>query len=234
MNFETVYPTVEHIVAAVANEYGRKGWRYGATHEDFQQEFIAWMLDHEAFCAEFIEEHGQEAFDKYLTRCLQNEGKDYMRDVKAQALGYHRDDEYFYAENELKKSLLPSMFDKSKWLEPPQSEGRSTKAPAEGGNWIATLADVAQAYEKLDLDDQNLLRNFHQHGMRNMDLAKAHGVTDATMSYRHDRAIKRLQKALGGEKPRPEREATWDTRWRGRHAVSNSQARAMTSASYED
>lgn len=54
------------------------------------------------------------------------------------------------------------------------------------------------------------------------------------MSYRHSQALKRLISHLGGEKPRHMRADVPHDPFRGRHAVSNAAARAMTSHQYEE
>jgi len=233
--FEALWVEYEPIVHTVAYEYGNKGHRFGADTEDFRQEFIAWMLDNEDWLAGKREEiEDPEEFGKFLARCLRNEGADYMVDIRDQAGGQPRRGAYWYTTNEL-KFLLPNMFDPEKWHEPPQSDGggRGRGIPSEGGNWIATLADVASAFEKLNADDQDLLRKFHEYGYRNKDMAEADGITEASMSYRHSAVLKRLLKHLGGPKPRHMRPDDKYDPWRGRHAVSNSQARAMTASYYD-
>lgn len=233
--FEALWGQFHPVVEGVAAEYARSYRRWGADAEDFRQEFVLWMLDHEAELAESLRELGPEQFEKYLARCLRNEGNDYGVDIRDQAGGQPRHDAYFYSTGEL-KTLLPSVFDPEAWLNPPQygGENRSSRAPAEGNNWVATLSDVSRAFSQLDLEDQALLRDYHQHGIKNKELAQAFKVTEATMSYRHTQALKRLLKHLGGPRPSHMRPDTPHDPWRGRHAVSNSQARAMTSAQYEE
>lgn len=231
--FETLWSDFSHVVEGVAVSFGRTTHQYGADYSDFHQELALWMIDKANMLAEKREELGDEEFTRWLERCLENESKDYAVDVKAQALGYERHDLHFYTKGEL-SFLLDCVFDKQKWLEPPQSEGRSTKAPSEGGNWIATLADVSQGFDQLPQADKILLREFHQFGHRNVDLAEAYGVTEATMSSRHTRSINRLLKKLGGSAPRPMRPGDTRDPWRGRHSVSNAHALAVTRNQYDE
>lgn len=232
--FESLWTEYQPIIAGVAYEHGGRNHRYGASHEDFSQEFALWMMDNEDFLAEKREEiTDPDEFGRFLARCLHNEGADYGLDIRDAAGGQPRRGAYWYTTNEL-KVLLPCVFDPQKWLEPPQSDGRSVGDPAHGGNWIATLADVAQALSRLEHTDQMLLRALHEDGLRNKDLADADGVTEATMSYRHTQALKRLLKNLGGEKPRKMRADSPYDPWRGRHAVSNAGARAVQGGYYDD
>jgi RNA polymerase sigma factor (sigma-70 family) len=198
--------SLEPMILGIAQEYGRKFHIYGADSSDYAQELRIWVLEN---------------VDKV------NEG--YGLEVKAQAVGYKVGDLVFYTENEI-THLLSLVFDPEKWHEPPQSEGRSTKAPSEGGGWIATLADIAQGIERLDESDQQILRARHQHGEMNKTLAERCGVSEQTMSHWHMRAIKRLHKELGGA--RPEFSAGRDP-WRGRRAIGNSHAQAITGSDYD-
>lgn len=234
--FESLWIEFEPVVHKVAHEFGNKGHRYGANADDFRQEAVCWMLENERELSQRREEIGEpDKFEKYLATCLRNEANDYLVDVRDQAGGQPRHGAYWYTVNEL-KALLPSMFDPEKWHEPPVSDeggGRSQRRPAEGGNWIATLADVARAYSRLDKADRDLLENLHRYGGRNKDLAEEAGVTEATMSYRHTQCLKRLLRELGGPRPSPMRPDHQYDPWRGRHAVSNAASRARQSSYYE-
>lgn len=233
MTFETFWPELQPMVDSIAAEFGRKNHQYGADAADYAQELCIYLIENEDQVVEWLEEYEPKHFDRFLARVLRNECIDYSRDVRSQTLGYERRDEFFYSKNEV-KALLPAMFDPEKWLEPPQSEGRSTKAPAEGGNWIATLADLSRAFDQLSLDDQVMLRSFHQEGRMNIEMADAYKVSESTMSYRHDQAVKRLVTVLGGEVPRPSRSSATADPWRGRHAIGRAHAMAIQSSYYEE
>jgi hypothetical protein len=224
--FEQFLPQVQGIVEKVATEYGREFHTYGADRADFEQEMYLYLIEHEDRVAGWLEDRELRDASRFIAKVLRNECKDYGRDVKAQALGFERQDEYFYSPGEV-RYLLDAMFDKRKWLEPPESDGRSTKKPAEGNNWVTTLADVAQAYALLNEADQLLLSEFHKDGIANMFMAELYDVSPQVMSARHDAAVKRLVRKLGDESPRPARAADKYDPFRGRHAISNSQARAM-------
>lgn len=234
VTFESLWSQYQPVVDGLAATYGAQNRRYGAEREDFSQEGVAWMLANEKWLVERFEEvDDPDEFAKFLARCLDNEFKDYSLDVRDQGGGQPRRGAYWYGTGEL-KNLLPAVFDKNKWLEPPQSDGKSVSDPAHGGNWIATLADVSRAFDQLSPEDQNFLRCLHGDGMRNKDMADMAGVTEATMSYRHTQALKRLLKHLGGEKPKYMRGDRAHDPWRGRHSVTNAHAAAMTRGQYEE
>lgn len=234
--FESVWATHEPIVHDVAREFGAKGHRWGAGHEDFRHEFVCWMLDNEKKLDRVRNEiDNEDKFALFLAKCLRNEGTDYLVDIRDQAGGQPRRGAYWYTEGEV-KNLLPSMFDPEKWHEPPVSEGggRAQRIPAEGGNWIATLADVARSFEELNIEDRDILRAFHKDGATNVTLAGEYSISESAMSSRHGRAVSRLHKKLGGPRPERMRPDSPTDPWRGRHAISNAHARALTSSSYED
>ena len=232
----TLLDSVAPMVQQIAGEFGRTNRVHGADAEDFVQELWCWVLENEEQVLEWLDPEvtDPKVGEKMLAKSLRNECRDYAVDIKSQALGYERADLHWYSKGEV-RSLLPTVFNPDAWEEPPMSEGRSTKAPSEGGNWLATLADIAQAFGKLPAEDQNLLRAFHERGWTNKMMADGEHVSEQLMSYRHDRAVSRLVKILGGEKPRPMREQ-FDKRdpWRGRHSISNSTARVYQQKAYED
>lgn len=234
IDLDTLEPTIQ----GVASRYGAMYRKYGAEREDFEQELRIWAVENQAQVAEWLdpdvtdEKYGM----KQLVKALENECNDYAVDIKAQATGYHREDLYWYGRNEL-KALLPAMFDPESRVNPPQSDdigGRSSKSDAEGGNWVATLADVSRAYDALGREDKALLRMFHLGGWSNKEMARRYETTEAMMSYYHSRALNRLLDNAGGAAPRPMRRSEKGDPWRGRRAISNAEARYLTDSTWED
>ena len=235
ITFEELWNQYQPVVDGIAATFGKSGAKWGASASDFSQEAVTWMLENERLLSrKYAEADSPDAFGKYLAQCITNEFKDYYVDIRDQAGGQPRQGAYYYTLAEVRE-LLPIMFDPRKWHEPPVTEGAATRGdPATGGNWIATLADVAQAYARLEHGDRVLLHRFHQEGFMNKTMAKMYGVSEATMSNRHNAAVKRLLEVLGGERPKKMRRDVKGDPWRGRHAVSNATARAMQSNYYEE
>lgn len=230
--------TLAPIVASVAHGCANRAKRWGEPAEDdFRQEFWEWILSHQKQVLDKHEELGDtRLFEKWVARSLWNEGHDYALDIRAQAGGQDRASAYWYTEAEV-EALLDIVFDREQWLHPPQHDGegsRSSRAPEHGNNWAATLADISRAYDALGKDDRTLLYEFHALGMRNRDLSRLYEVSDAAMSARHGRAVRRLLVKLGGTRPQPMRPSQRYDPWRGRHAVSNAHARAITAGQWEE
>ena len=221
------------VIDGVASDMGRKYHRFGADREDMSQTCLLWIFDHPSKVIEYLD--NEKYGIKQLARALRNECHDAGEQIKAQYLGYSLDDLYYYKKNEA-KSLLDSMFDEEAWTEPPISEGGPTgrRDPATGGGWIAALADVSRGYAQLSNADKALLEGFHRDGWTNIMMAEYHDCTTQTMSARHDSAIKRLVDILGGPRPRPQHDEDCDHGWHGRHAMGNSQARAVTQGQYDE
>lgn len=219
---------------SVSQRFGAQCHKYGADHEDFKHEAVCWMLKRENALGHTLADIGADEFEKYLARCLSHELGEHAVRLRFQASGQDPRDAYFYSIAEL-KALLPSVFDRSKWLEPPQYEDSSSRSkgiPSHGNNWVTTLADVAQAFDKLSHADRSLLRSFHKDGRKNVDIARFYEITEAAMSSRHTSALRRLQELLGG--PRPKEQAEYHSPWNGRRAISNSHAMAQTRNQYEE
>lgn len=212
MTFEEFHPLLASTIAGVATEYGRRAHWYGATREDFAQEMIAWLLDNETKVgARFSED--AEAATRYVAKCLRNECKDHLASLRGQSTGEAGEDQYDYGREEL-KVLLQLMF------QPADAEATTLRV-------IESVADVEKAYTKLAGEDQNILVALHRDDFSNKMLAELYGISEANMSYRHNRAVLRLQRLLGGT------QTSAVDPFKGRKVMTNSAARARTSAHYE-
>jgi RNA polymerase sigma factor (sigma-70 family) len=215
MKFEEFHPQLEEMVITIASEYGAKGRRYGADHEDFRQEFMVWLLAHQKGVGQRMALNPDDAMN-YVGKSLRNRGKDHLRALRAQS-GRDVDDAYLYTRDEV-KALLPIAFEPDHWHEFPRSVSEA--------EWVASLTDVQKAYDTLALEDRDLLAMFHREGWTNKMMAQAAGISEALMSYLHNRALTRLLKLLGN----PEIDVR--NPWHGRRAVSNAAARARQSQTY--
>lgn len=211
MKFEEFHPLLASTINAIATEYGRKGHWYGASHEDFAQEMVAWLLARQADIGRRFAEDTEEA-TRYAAKCLRNECKDYLTTMKAQASG-DRGSQYDYERDEI-KALLPAFFDRADSESLPE-------------HVLDAMADFKRVFNDLPAYDRGVLEAFYWSDYSNKLLAEMHGVSEATMSYRHNRAVLRLQKLLGST------ESGRDP-FKGRRAVSNAAARARTNNQYED
>lgn len=211
MTFEEFHPLLASTIAGIATEYGRKANWFGATREDFAQEMIAWLLDNEEKIGPRFTESVEEA-TRYTAKCLRNECKDHLASLRGQATGDTGGVQYDYGRDEL-KVLLDYMF------EAPDADTTSLTV-------IESVADVEQMFSKLGAEDQSILTAFHRDDYTNKMLAELYDISEANMSYRHNRAVLRLQRLLGRS------ESSAPDPWVGRRAITNSAARAQTASTY--
>src|SRR5690349_1242171 len=108
MTFEDFHPLLASTIAGIATEYGRKAAWLGATREDFAQEMIAWLLDHERNVGHRFSEDSEQA-TAYVAKCLRNECKDHLASLRGQATGEGSETQFDYGREEL-KLLLQLMF----------------------------------------------------------------------------------------------------------------------------
>lgn len=210
--FEDFHPLIASTINGIAHEYGRKAHWYAGTSEDFSQEMIAFLLDHEESLAARFAESAERA-TAYTAKCLRNECKDYLASLKGQANGDSGESQYDYGREEL-KLVLQLMFN------PAEAEQLSVTV-------VESIADVEAKFHWLTPEDRAILTALHRDDYNNKMLAELYDISEANMSYRHNRAVLRLQRFLGGAQ-RESRDG-----WTGRRAISNSAARAYTSHTYE-
>lgn len=211
--FEDFHPLLASTIAGIATEYGRKAGWYGATHEDFSQEMVAWLLDNEKRIAARFSESVEEA-TRYVAKCLRNECKDHLATLRGQATGDARENQYDYGRDEL-KVLLQLLFSE---VDPEHATLQITES----------VSDVLKGLAQLSNEDQAILTALHRDEYSNKMLAELYDISEANMSYRHNRAVLRLQRLLGGSQQEGR------DPWVGRKSISNSAARAYTTAHYED
>lgn len=219
---------LEPLLETAVHKTMRRFWKY-VDREDVYQELVLWILQHPAKVQQYLDEER----DYSIIKSLEHAGLAYGQREKASQSGYHTDDIFYWQEAEI-EALLPSMFSDEARLHPPSSDdgtgGRSNRAPNEGGNWIATLADLARAYATLDLVTKRVLRQVYGEGHKRIWVANALGVSDTTISNTISKGLRAMHRELGGERPTRHKDQTTGSRT----AISNAAARAKTAAQYDE
>jgi RNA polymerase sigma factor (sigma-70 family) len=132
----------------------------------------------------------------------------YARKEKANKSGYQINDEAYY-DTVVIGQLLPFViksFINDTALEQSQiliNDGtpRKPSAPAEGGNLLAMLVDIKKAYEKLEKDDQEILRLRYHENLTLQHIAEYLECHPSTADRRTTQALRKLQNNIGGESP---------------------------------
>lgn len=230
MKTET-YDACVGMVGSVASKYARTFWRPAKIEAgDIAGELWLWIAKHpEKVEGWLAEENGH----RPILTTLGHEALRYCQKEKAARLGYKVDDLSYWSTGEV-KALLGSMYDPDAWLSAPQSEGRSTKAAHEGGNWIATLADLARAVANLSPEQRELLEHVHRDDLPVAETAERLEKTGSAVYHSLDAIYKKLVVGLGGHRPDDTHDPDCECGQivGNRRAVSNATARHITDADY--
>ena len=222
--------------------------------EDLLQEALMWAVAHPGQVQTHLElaEENPALGSWRLIRSMKNAAREYAVRQRALARGDESlIDDAWYSLDVLKgtgklagkRGLLHHVFDTESWTNPekPVGESRGKKDPAHGNDWLATLADVSSALDKLKVQNpaaHDLVEAHYHWGLtyERIGAGLQPPVSRETVSKRIDRAIRKIQEILGG--PRPKRdpeEDGWENGLVGtRRAISNAHARAITGTDYDE
>jgi DNA-directed RNA polymerase specialized sigma24 family protein len=161
---------------------------------------------------------------KMLWTSLRRAGVAFCTREKAAITGYDVEDLYYYSTGQL-RDLLPVVLDRESWggTGVVQDLGKITGGgdPAHGNNRLAMICDVRSALEACSDEDKRLLWTVFGLRVDDDEYATSLGITADALRMRVVRALKRLQRHIGGPRPDGLYEGT-------RRALSNAQAQAVT------
>ena len=214
--------------------------------EDLIQEALMWAVAHPNKVATWME-HDEGA--GRIAVAMKNACKDYAVAQRANQRGDEAQiDDAWYTLDMLKgtgrsvgkRGLLHLVYDDQAWTNPEkvETESRTKRDPAEGNNWLATLADVSSALDKLARSDPKahalLVLHFKQgYTYEQIGEALEPPVARMTVGRRMDRAVKKVQELLGGPRPHKDpAEEGWQDGPGTRYVITNAAARAITDNSY--
>jgi RNA polymerase sigma factor (sigma-70 family) len=246
-----VYSFIREKAEAVARTV-RRSYPVADT-DDLVQEALMWAVAHPGKLREYVEDDDEQRGTRMLMGAFKNAAREYA--VRQRALSRGDEsliDDAWYSLDVLKgtgklagkRGLLHHVFDTESWTNPEKPEstgGRNKKDPANGNDWLATLADVSSALDKLKRQNPAAfdLVEAHYHWGLTYDQIGAGltpAVAKATVSSRMDRAIKKVQEILGGPRPKKDPEEDgWENGLVGtRRSISNAHARALTGSDYDE
>ena len=195
----------DYIVVNVSAEYHKK---YNMVElDDIKQELYQWFVEHPNKLTEW-ESIGKKDAKNLIYRSLRNQALDYCQKWKAKSIGYEVSD-LFYYEPVMVEALLPSVLREEFSVMPVLNLGKTGRppAPSEGGNMMAMMVEIHNAYCKLSTEDRVVL--FHKYA-ESLDFAaigkEMQLDSQDAARMRHNRAIKKLITRIGGFKPYLERD----------------------------
>ena len=215
------------VIARAANEVHLSYPRLA--REDLKQEAYFWWYRKNRYVAGIIndEEKNDEEKSRILYSALRNHLRGVCADDKAARLGYEIQDLVYYTSREL-IVLLDKLYDRDSWLDKEKDEnggGRTKADPAHGGNALTVMVDLARGVDALPWKEQELFRARHVENLTFPAIGKRYEITEEAVRRRYDRAIDRLHRLMGGDRPTYELGHTGPG---SRKAVSNSTAQART------
>jgi len=192
----------EGLVGAIAYEFSRKYHMCDA--DDIRQELWLWFLTHPNKVKVWEAIDDKQSI-KLIAKSLRNAAKDYCQKQKAHAVGYRVEDNYYY-DKELVEVLLPAVIRKDSSAPALNDLGHSStkKVASEGGNWLAMVADIDKALDKLTLEQKSIIFLRFGDGCDNKTFAKEMGISEDAARMRVNRALNNLLNKLGGSRPRKE------------------------------
>lgn len=171
------------------------------SQDDIQQEIMVWVVKHPNKVEEY--QDGTERGKGKLLKSMFNAGLNFAQKEKATVLGYKVEDNYYY-ELGLIRDVLGLIWDEEAWTNPPQPVEQAKvkhKALNEGNNYLATLADISRVVAQLSPEEQYLLKEHYHEGITSAELARRLDITVGSVDGRIGRAVRKVQRLLGGPRP---------------------------------
>jgi RNA polymerase sigma factor (sigma-70 family) len=205
-----LHPCLDDLVPSVVTTIHRR-FRAYTERSDLLQEAWAFVLTRAENFNELLSDENevQRKWNEkrvawQIRRCLER----YARKEKASKSGYHLNDEAYYDTvtiSQLLPFVIKSVISDTA-LEQSQilvNDGtpRKPSAPAEGGNLLAMLVDIKKAYEKLEKQDQEILRLRYHDNLTLQLISEYLECAISTADRRCTQALRKLQNNIGGDSP---------------------------------
>lgn len=202
-----VYDIAPGVTRAIHNRY-----KAYVEREDILQECLSWALSRNKWITEQLLEatdadkrkHAESRIAWQMRRAAER----YSRREKATKSGYQIADEAYYQGYTLGQLLpfvIASVVDDTvlEQIQDMIQDGlpRGSSSPSEGGNLLANLIDIKVGYNKLEVEDQVLLRIRYLDSFTLQQIANHYECSVSTADRRIDGAMRRLQDKLGGVSP---------------------------------
>lgn len=203
------------------------------TYSDVSQELWTHVQSN---LSRFFDYMQREDGERIIRSILNQEARTYAIKERSVTTGYTVEDQAWYTPNAIRK-ILPDVFDYADWQSFQQgtSEVRAKPVANATGDRLASIIDVKNALDKMLPEQRELLRKFYGGLMALEYLANDLDISQDAARKRLDRAVYALRDHLGGPRPADPYEAVngqFDTRTKGRKAMSNAAARRATEGNW--
>lgn len=215
--YEHAYPV------AVSLSYKYRGY---AEVSDIRSDLIEWAYKNNESIEQWLGAEDKRELKTniwIMNKRLYKQGERFCRRMKAQSLGYHHTDEWFFNKGIIRE-FLPMVLS-GDWRETllgqPEGGRSAPREPSTGNNLSAMAIDIDRAIPKLSLSQQEVLKLLYVEELPVELVALEVGISEKAVRARVDRAISRIIDLTGGESP-------WDGIG-SRKVISNAQASVRTS-----
>lgn len=209
MNIQ-LHPAFYDLVPSVAGSIYRR-YRQWTEKQDIIQECYSWAMSRADHFNNLLNETDtvQQTINvKRIAWQMRRHAERYARKEKANKSGYQVIDESFYDTVTIAQ-LLPFVIKahvNNSALEQSQiliNDGtpKRPSAPAEGGNLLAMLVDIKQAFEKLDKEDQEILTLRYHENQTLQLMAEYLECSISTADRRINQCLRKVQDKMGGATP---------------------------------
>ncbi len=205
-----LHPTLDELVPSVVYTIHRK-YRQWVEKGDLLQEGWAFVLSRADQFNELLSDESdiqRKWNEKKIAWQIRRTLERYARKEKAAKSGYQINDETYYDTVTIaqllpfviKSFVLDTALEQSQVL---VNDGTPKKpsAPAEGGNLLAMLVDIKKGYEKLEKEEQDILRLRYYENHTLQQLAEYLECHFSTADRRCQSALRKLQNEIGGDSP---------------------------------
>jgi len=180
-------------------------------------------------------QRGEEG-ERIIRAALNQEARKYAIREREAVTGISFEDQAWYTPKAI-RSILPDVYEYTNWqlFGQSDSERKPTAIINATGDRLAAIIDVKAALDKILPDQRDLLHEYYHLSWPVDAMSEARGISVAACNSRITRAVYAVREALGGPRPSDPYEATngqFDTRSKGRRAISNSAARRATEGNY--
>jgi DNA-directed RNA polymerase specialized sigma24 family protein len=159
-----------------------------------------WTLKHPEKMDEFLNSDQPRLAAWQLDRAIWKDMERFARKERAQQIGYSPKDEASYS-----IAMIESLLQRVMQGDPvpdrvEQEEIRAPRDAAEGGDYLVAYLDVQRAWKnaKLSTQERTILEYVVNVGCSQDEAASLTGTTRQLVARAHERALKKLQKYLGG------------------------------------
>lgn len=234
MDWSIIDPMVKRVARSVSRAYS--SW---VTTRDTESELWVWALKNERRIVEYLNSTTPSEFNRLMGSILNTEARTYAIKERATMTGYDPSDLEWYTPRSV-RAILPEVFDVEDWQSFETSySGMPTNKPLANasGDRLATILDIRAALASLQEDQVTILRMFYGEGMSVEVCAIYFDIESEAARKRIDRAVYAIADRLNTPRQGDQYEATtgqWDTRGKGRRAMSNAAARKKTNAGWDE